>query len=107
MSWTYRIENTGDLDLDDVTMTDDNGTPADSTDDYTCAIGPLAVGAVDSTTCSQSGIAVEGQYANEATVTGTPVVNGEPTGDPDVQDQDPSHYLGVTPGYHDREVDQR
>lgn len=97
VSWTYRIENTGDFDLADVTMVDDNGTPSDTADDYTCDIGFLAVGAVDSTTCSQSGVAVEGQYANEATVTGTPVENNEPTGAPDVQDQDPSHYFGSVP----------
>ncbi len=86
--WNYRVENTGDLDLNDVTVVDDNGTPDSPADDYTCTIGFLASGAVDDTTCSQSGTAEAGQYANTAKV----------TGDYDgitVEDADPSHYFGV------------
>jgi len=90
VSWTYRVENTGNVDLTNVTVVDDNGTPGDTSDDYTCVIGDLAAGAVDNTTCSQSGTAVAGQYANMATVTGD-------YGDTSVSDEDPSHYFGEEP----------
>ncbi len=88
--WVYRVENTGAVDLTNVTVVDDNGTPGNPSDDYTCTIGALASGAVDYTTCHQIGTAEAGQYANIATV----------TGDYDgitVEDADPSHYLGVEP----------
>jgi streptogramin lyase len=87
VTWTYRVENTGDVDLTDVTVMDDNGTPADDSDDYICVIGTLAVGAVDDTSCSQSGTAVVGQYVNMGTVTAN-------AGAIQVRDSDSSHYLG-------------
>jgi uncharacterized repeat protein (TIGR01451 family) len=95
VTWTYRIENTGDMDLVDVTLTDDNGTPGDASDDYTCAVGDLAIGAVDDTTCTRTGVAEAGQYANIADVVGTPIINGDPSPDK-VTDTDPSHYYGVS-----------
>jgi streptogramin lyase len=87
VAWSYRVENTGNVDLTDVTVVDDNGTPANPADDYTCVIGNLAAGVVDDTTCLQEGTAVAGQYANTATVSAD--AGAEP-----VSDSDPSHYLG-------------
>jgi streptogramin lyase len=87
VTWTYRVENKGNVDLTNVTVADDNGTPAIPADDYLCAIGNLAAGAVDDTTCSQSGTAVAGPYANVATVT----ADADTT---QVSDTDASHYLG-------------
>jgi hypothetical protein len=87
VTWSYRVENTGNVDLTAVTVVDDNGTPANPADDYTCVIGNLAAGAVDDTSCEQEGIAVAGPYANTATVTAT-------AGATPVSDSDPSHYLG-------------
>ncbi len=95
VTWTYRIENTGDMDLIDVTLVDDSGTPADPSDDYTCNVGDLAVGEVDDATCTRTGVAEAGQYANIANVEGTPVIEGVPSGDK-VTDTDPSHYYGIT-----------
>jgi streptogramin lyase len=86
--WTYVVSNTGDLDLTGVTVTDDNGTVGDPSDDYECVIGALAARAVDDTTCSQSGTAVEGQYANVAVAEGH-------MGATSVTDADASHYRGI------------
>jgi streptogramin lyase len=91
VTWSYRVENTGNVGLTDVTVVDDNGTPANPADDYTCVIGDLAAGVVDDVTCSQEGTAVAGQYANTATVSAD--AGAEP-----VSDADPSHYFGVGPG---------
>jgi streptogramin lyase len=87
VNWTYRVENTGNVPLTEVTVVDDNGTPANPADDYECVIGSLAVGAVDDTTCAQSGAAAAGQYANTGTVTAN-------AGATQVSDADPSHYFG-------------
>ncbi|MGI6209143.1 MAG: hypothetical protein ACOYEW_13145, partial [Anaerolineae bacterium] len=79
------------VDLSDVVVVDDNGTPADTSDDFTCRIGDLAVGAVE--TCSQSGTAEAGQYGNIATATGlADVTLPVPVS---VTDSDASHYLGL------------
>jgi pimeloyl-ACP methyl ester carboxylesterase len=53
VTYSYHITNTGDVALNIVTLTDDNGTPGDSTDDITvCADIDLSVGAT--TICSRS-----------------------------------------------------
>jgi len=83
VTWTYVVTNTGDADLIDVVVTDDLLGAI-------CTIGDLAVGA--SETCTATGTATEGQYANEGTVTGT-----DPRAEVDVTDTDPSHYIGVLP----------
>ena len=90
--WTYVVENIGGVDLTDVTVVDDNGTPGDIGDDYECPIGELAAGMVDDTTCMQVGVAEEGEYGNIARVTGA-YDGGE------VSDEDPSHYTGGTDYY--------
>ena len=80
--WEYIVTNTGDVDLTNVEVTDDIlgliGT-----------IPSLAVG--ETQTLTANGTAAAGQYANLGTATGTPPVG------PDVSDEDPSHYLGVSP----------
>ncbi len=120
VTWTFEVENTGDVDLADVVVTDsvtiDNGTAADpdgvvcdwanSSDSATPARN-LSVN--ETVTCTSSSIAVAGQYRNNSTVVGTPVADAE-TADPDapvalqdidgvdlvdVTDADPSHYYGL------------
>ncbi len=81
VTWTYEVENTGDVTLTDVLVTDDQ-------------IGPIACpqNALEPAarmTCSASGTAEAGQYANLGTVTAT-----TPGGDT-VTDSDPSHYFGA------------
>ncbi len=82
MEWTYVVTNTGDVDLTGVSVVDDQGVTV------TCPQDTLAVG--ESMTCTASGIAVKGQYANLGTTEGT-----APDGTV-VTDTDPSHYFGAS-----------
>lgn len=90
--WTYVVTNTGDVDLTNVTVTDDQVDAADIDCDGTGSNvipGPLAPEA--SFTCVATGTATAGQYENLGTVTGL-----DPT-QVEVSDEDPSHYFGPTP----------
>jgi hypothetical protein len=79
VSWTYVVSNTGDSPLSLVSVTDDQGVIPD------CPQTTLAPGEL--MTCSASGTAVAGQYANLATATGW--YNDAP-----YTASDPSHYFG-------------
>ena len=81
VTWEYGVANTGDVALSAVIVTDDQGVAV------TCPQDTLAVG--ESMSCTATGTAVLGQYANVGTVTGI-----APDGSM-VTDSDPSHYLGV------------
>lgn len=83
VTWTYIVTNTGNVTLNNVTVTDDKGVAV------TCPKNLLEPG--ETMTCSATGRAVEGQYANIGTVIGTPPVG------PNVTDNDPSHYFGYIP----------
>ena len=78
VKWTYVVTNTGNVALTNVKVTDDKAGAI-------CTIGALTVGA--SKTCDKVTTAVEGQYANVGTTTGS--YNGTT-----VQDSDPTHYIG-------------
>lgn len=84
ITWTYRVQNTGNVDLSNVSVTDSVEGP------ISCPTAALAPGEV--TTCTAAGTATEGQYTNTATATGTDVL------DTQVTDSDPSHYFGAVPG---------
>ncbi len=89
VTWTYRVENTGNVALTDVTVTDDKVAAADiacPVDNGDNVIASMAAGQV--ILCTAKGVATQGQYTNQASVTGTP-----PTGTPPT-DNDPSHYFG-------------
>jgi len=80
VNWTYAISNVGSRPLTNISVTDNQGVTV------TCPDTALDAGL--SFTCTASGTAVAGQYANIGTVTATL---------PDasvVQDSDPSHYFG-------------
>ncbi len=82
VEWTYTVRNTGNVPLIGVTVEDDQpGVEPD------CL--PFDLGPDEEVVCTAAGVAVEGQYENVVTATGTP-----PVGLP-VADTDPSHYLGV------------
>ena len=81
IEWTYVVSNTGDVELVDVTVTDDQGIEPD------CPQTTLSVGEV--MTCTARGESVAGQYANIGTAVGTHPGGGT------VQATDPSHYLGI------------
>ena len=79
VTWTYEVTNTGDVDLTDVVVNDDQ-------EGQVCVIASLPVGATE--TCSLTGQADMINYTNIATVTG--LGNGQT-----VTDQDQSSYIGV------------
>ncbi|MCP3999122.1 MAG: LamG domain-containing protein, partial [bacterium] len=81
VAWTYVVTNIGNVDLIDVSVVDDQGVTV------TCPQDTLVVD--EFMTCTASGVAVEGQYANLGSAEGT-----DPN-DTVVTDEDPSHYLGV------------
>lgn len=82
VTWEYLVTNTGNVTLSGIILTDDQVGEA------VCPGTELEVGA--SMTCSASGTAVAGQYANVGTVTANP-----PGGLAVVTDSDPSHYFGT------------
>ena len=83
VTWDYLITNTGDSNLVDVVLEDNQLGTID------CDIPLLIPGA--SAPCTASGIAESGPYENVATATGTDEL-GQP-----VADSDPSHYFGEDP----------
>ena len=89
-TFTFVATNTGNVDLADVSITDDVLGPI-------CGIENLAVGA--SETCETTATVTEGQQTNVATATGQPIdpATGEPVGDPVTAD-DPSNHIGIVPG---------
>ncbi|WP_457664695.1 SdrD B-like domain-containing protein [Thiolapillus sp.] len=89
ITWSYRVENIGNVSLTAIAVTDDQLPDADircPVDDNDNVIDDLAVGGV--VTCVATGIATAGQYTNVGAVSGTP-----PSGPP-VTDTDPSNYFG-------------
>lgn len=81
VNWEYGITNIGDDDLIDIIVSDDQGVSV------TCPGSTLTVGA--SMTCTGSGVAQQGQYANIGIVAATLVTSEE-----GVTASDPSHYYG-------------
>jgi hypothetical protein len=88
VTWTYLVNNNGNVVLSDLVIRDDNGTPVDEGDDFTvCTISTLGVSS--SQTCTYSGTSAPGQYANTATATASP-----PDSLAQVSASDVSHYYG-------------
>jgi uncharacterized repeat protein (TIGR01451 family) len=85
VTWTYLVTNTGNVPLTSVTVSDDQAVSV------SCPQTTLAPGA--RMTCSATGVAQAGQYANVGTATGRP-----PVGAP-VVDSDPSHYFGANAAF--------
>ncbi|HEX6199193.1 MAG TPA: hypothetical protein VF150_02930, partial [Thermoanaerobaculia bacterium] len=98
VTWTYVVTNTGNVALTNVSVTDDQGVAV------TCPKTTLQPG--ESMTCTGSGTAEAGQYANIGTADGD-------GGGTTVSDSDPSHYYGeeeggnqgCTPGYWKNHTD--
>jgi hypothetical protein len=91
VEWTYELTNASNVTLTNITVVDDNGTPANNADDHTVCSGfTLNPGATHTCTWSQN--AMEGAYSNTALATGVPpspltLFPSEPA---------TSHYFGVT-----------
>jgi uncharacterized repeat protein (TIGR01451 family) len=89
IQWTYLVTNPGDLPLTDVIVGDDNGTPADTSDDF--APAPVTEGGVnvgddngdgnldpgEIWVYRATGTAILGQYANISEVRAVPVGGGK------------------------------
>jgi uncharacterized repeat protein (TIGR01451 family) len=86
VTWTYVVKNTSNITLTNIVVTDDQEGA------ISCPSTSLAPNAI--MTCSATGIAIEGQYANEGTVTAatSPAEFGPLTA------SDPSHYYGSEAG---------
>ena len=89
VSWEYVVTNVGDIPLTGVEVTDDQGVTVVCTQD---SLNPGA-----SMTCTASGTAVGGQYANIGTATGTATSIPDEDGEP-ASHSDPSHYFGLEDG---------
>jgi len=96
VKWEYTVTNTGNVDLADVTVVDDEGVAVD------CGGGTNVIALLsptDAVTCSATGFAVAGQYTNIGSATGSPVDGAgvpiafvtAPT------DDDPANYFGAEP----------
>lgn len=83
--WEYVLTNVGVVTVTGIAVTDDQGVAV------TCGGTTLGPGAT--MTCTGSGVAVQGQYANVGTVTASWAAG---TASGVVTDSDPSHYRGVT-----------
>ena len=90
LEWRYVVTNTGNVDLINVTVTDDKVAatdihcPDDGNTDNRITTLPIGVSVV----CTAEGEVEKGGYVNIGSVVGTP-----PEG-PDVTDTDQSHYFG-------------
>jgi hypothetical protein len=68
VTWTYVVENTGNVPLTGITVVDDSGTAGEPDDDVeVCRLPSLAPAVTQH--CTLEGLAVEGPYVNVATVT--------------------------------------
>ena len=84
VAWTYLVTNAGNDTLSGIVVTDDRGVAV------TCPQASLAPGA--QMTCTASGVAAAGQYANVGSVTAVDPFATR------VNASDPSHYFGSAPG---------
>ncbi len=83
VNWTYIVTNTGNVTMSDISVCDTKGVTV------TCPKTELAAG--EPMTCTASGTAQSGQYANIGKVRAK-----DPDGN-DFIDCDPSHYFGKEP----------
>jgi hypothetical protein len=98
VTWTYLVTNSGDTDLSDLVLTDDQGVAVD------CSLvpgfpfpspGAFVPGAFFA--CTATGTAIAGQYSNQGQVTAQVAGGGQ------VSASDPSHYFGQQGGRIDIE----
>ena len=88
VTWTYQVYNTGDVDLFNFVVMDDNGTPGNTSDDYEVCTRTSILASLADFECTSNGTALPGQYRNLGSVSGT-------DGTTQVTDEDESHYFGL------------
>jgi hypothetical protein len=84
LQWSYLVTNSGDVNLAEVQVTDDQGVV------LSCPQTSLRPG--ESMTCTAASTAATGPYGSVGTAT------AEPPCGPAVSDSDPVHYFGEEPG---------
>jgi len=107
-TFTYVVANTGNVALGSVTVTDDHGTPGDSSDDFSPTLqsgDTNSNGRLDTSeswTYQATRTVTAGQYTNIGTATGNPVDSGgvDIAGIADATASDPSNHFGATAGIH-------
>jgi hypothetical protein len=102
VTWSYELENTGNVELTDLFLEDDNGTLTDSTDDLTIDNGKItceddSIPGGGTITCTASGVVLEGEYSNFASVRAL-FDKDQVAGNLWLEDDDISYYFGRT-GY--------
>jgi hypothetical protein len=95
-TFTYTVTSTGGTSLQNVVLTDDNGTPGNTADDFTVTLAGgdtnsnNILEATETWTYTATRVVTAGQYTNIATVT------AEDLSGNDVTDTDPSSHFGVS-----------
>jgi hypothetical protein len=95
-TFTYIVRNLGNVPLSGVTVTDDNGTPGNGTDDFNATYssgdtnGNNQIDIGETWTYSATRTAVTGQYTGNGKVTATGNAQA-------VSDSDPVNYFGSAP----------
>ena len=105
-TFTYVVTNTGTSALASVTVTDDNGTPGDTSDDFTPTFqsgdtnSDSRLDPTETWTYQATRTVTSGQYTNTGSVTANPVdfSGTDIAGFTDVTDTDPSNHFGFTAG---------
>jgi hypothetical protein len=90
VTWQYVVENTGDVTLKNIEVTDDQGVTVTCPSGGGNVILSLAPGTTE--TCTAIGTAMRDQYANIGTASTTFMGHT-------VEDTDPSHYFGADPAF--------
>jgi hypothetical protein len=94
ITWTYKVTNTGNIDLTNLEVKDDNGTPGNTSDDFVVgSIASLPVGS--NQTLQKASTAITGAYANIGTASNT-YTDGAGNNTP-LTATDPSNYFGANP----------
>jgi uncharacterized repeat protein (TIGR01451 family) len=87
VTYDYTVKNTGNVTLKEVTLKDDNGTPADTTDDVIVTLGATTLTPGQSTTGSYVGKLTQAAI-DKADLTNIANVSGKPPTGPNVTDID-------------------